>query len=277
MHIAWDDLQTVESLVRTGSIVRAAAELSLRHTSISRRIDALERALGKPLFLRGPRLVPTPLGRAVAERAAEMHAHAVDITALLDRQARIEEGRVTITTNDVLAPLLFRALARTKLGAKQVEVRVSDAEQSLAPGATDLALRPSHTPGSGLRGQRVGELRVSVFAAKRTSDDVWILPTAELRGRASMRWWGAIPKSAASHVTCDSLLSMRDACAAGLGKAVLPSFLGEGDTRLVELDAVDRTTPVWLLSPATRSADRTLRAMRTELTAALRASPKTFA
>ena len=45
MHITWDDLQTVEALVRAGSVVGAARELSLRHSSISRRVDVLERSL----------------------------------------------------------------------------------------------------------------------------------------------------------------------------------------------------------------------------------------
>ncbi|RKH46668.1 LysR family transcriptional regulator [Corallococcus interemptor] len=42
-------------LALTGSVVGAARELSLRHSSISRRIDALERALGVPLFYAGRR------------------------------------------------------------------------------------------------------------------------------------------------------------------------------------------------------------------------------
>ena len=50
MRMTWDDLQTVEALVRAGSVVGAARELSLRHSSISRRVDALERSLGAAEF-----------------------------------------------------------------------------------------------------------------------------------------------------------------------------------------------------------------------------------
>lgn len=273
MHIAWDDLQTLEALVRTGSIVGAARELSLRHTSVSRRIDALERSLGTALFLRGARLRPTPLALSIAERAAPMRARALDIEALVEGARRLGEGRLTVTTNDVLAPLLFRALRAPGVEAR-VDVVVSDAERELEPGVTDLALRPSHTPGGTLRGQRLGELRLGVFRSRSgPHDDAWVLPAAALRARASMRWWSLVPREAPARVTCDSLLAMRDACVAGLGRALLPAFLAEGDGRLELVEEVRRGTPVWLLSPATRRTDVPLRRAARALVSALRASP----
>jgi DNA-binding transcriptional LysR family regulator len=278
MHIAWDDLQTVEALVRTGSIVGAARELSLRHTSVSRRVDGLERSLGTPLFLRGARLRPTPLALSIAERAGEMRSRATDIEALIEEQRRVGEGRLVITTNDVLAPLLFEALREAALDEEHVEVLVSDAERELAPGVADLALRPSYTPGGTLRGQRLGALRLAVFRARGSSGDegTWILPAPALRARASMRWWSVIPRDAASRVTCDSLLAIRDACVAGLGRSMLPAFLADGDERLVLVQEISKGTPVWLLSPATRRADSRLRRSKAALIAALRSSPGTW-
>ena len=72
MHIDWSGLQTVEALVRLGGVQAAAAELGLRHTSISRRVAALEASLGVPLFTRGARLKATPMARALAQRAGEL-------------------------------------------------------------------------------------------------------------------------------------------------------------------------------------------------------------
>jgi len=274
MHISWDDLQTVEALVRTGSIVGAARELALRHTSISRRVDALERSLETPLFLRGARLRPTPLALSIAERAGEMRSRATDIEALIEEQRRRGEGRLVITTNDVLARLLFGALREATLDEGRVEVLVSDDERELAPGVADLALRPSYTPGGTLRGQRLGALRLGVFRARDSSEDeAWILPAPALRARASMRWWSAIPRDAASRVTCDSLLAIRDACVAGLGRSVLPAFLAKGDERLELVQEISKGPPVWLLSPATRRADSRLRRTTAALSAALRSSP----
>ena len=274
MHIAWDDLQTVEALVRTGSVVGAARELSLRHSSISRRIDALERALGVPLFLRGATLRPTPLGLAIAERADRMRPHALDVGALIEEQRRARAGRIVITTNEVLASLLFGAL-RTCGFTQRVQARISESELALEPGVTDLALRPSHTPGGALRGQQLGRLRLGVFRARATPQDLaaWVLPSANLRTRSSMRWWKAVPEDAEALVECDTLLGIRDACVAGLGRSVLPALLAEGDPRLVLEEELPGGPPVWLLSAATRRADAALRRARESLVEALRSAP----
>lgn len=280
MHIAWDDLQTVEALVRTGTVVAAARDLALRHTTISRRVDALERSLGAPLFLRGGRLRPTPLAVSIAARATEMRSRALEIEALVEGEQRLGETRLVITTNEVLAPLLFGALRQAVLDHQRVEVQVSDAEQELVPGLTDLALRPSYTPGETLRGQRLGVLRIGIFRARgrpRAGQSAWILPAPKLRTRASMPWWKVIPRDAESRVTCDSLLAIRDACVAGLGCAVLPAFLADGDPRLELVEQVGRGTPVWLLSPATRREGSELRRTKSALIAALRARPGTWA
>ena len=274
MHITWDDLQTVESLVRTGSVVGAARELSLRHSSISRRVDALERALGAPLFLRGARLRPTPLGLAIAERAGRMRPHALDVSVLLEEQRRARAGQLVITTNEVLAPLLFGAL-RTSGLTQRVQVRISESELALEPGVTDLALRPSHTPGGALRGQQLGRLRLGVFRARSAKRDAvaWVLPSGSLRARASMRWWKAVPADAEALVECDTLLGIRDACVAGLGRSVLPALLAEGDPRLLLEEELPGGPPVWLLSAATRRADAALRRARESLSEALRRAP----
>lgn len=274
MELTWNDLQTIEALVRTGSLVEAARELSLQHSTVSRRIEAIERALGAPLFLRGTRLTPTNLGRSVAERAARMRGHALDVDALLEEVQRDREGITVITTNDVLASLLFGALRGHAFDGR-VQVRISDAELKLAPGSVDLALRPSHTPGGSLKGQRLGRLRIGIWKSSDTSSatERWVLPSRSLRERMSQPWWRAIPADADGVIECDSLLGIRDACVAGLGKAVLPAFLGMGDGRLLLEEEVRGGTPVWLLSSATRTSHKRVAALRRALFDALRELP----
>lgn len=254
MHLSWDDLQTVEALVRAGSVVGAARELGLRHTTVSRRVDALEQTLDAALFVRGTRLRPTPLATAIAGRAATMREAAVALEEELAIAERRRRDEVVITTNDVLAALLFRALRA--LQGPRVTVRLSDDEAELSPGVVDFALRPGAQPRGALRGRRLGVLRLGVYRARQGALDQWVLPSAELRRRSSMRWWGNVPADADAGVTCTNYLSMRDACLAGLGRAALPAFLAEGLTRERELEGV---TPVWLLTPPIRNATQELR------------------
>jgi DNA-binding transcriptional LysR family regulator len=63
---------------RAGSFTAAARELFMAQSTLSRQVAALERELGGPLFVRGPRAVlPTsrgqaflPLGQAVLDAVA---------------------------------------------------------------------------------------------------------------------------------------------------------------------------------------------------------------
>ncbi len=269
MHIGWDDLQTVEALVRTQGVAAAARELGVRHTTVSRRIEALEALLGTALFMRGARLLPTPLAKDVAARAAEMRVHAERALHLIDGQQRMQSERLVITTSDVLAPLLFAAVV-TKQASERLEVLITDETRELVPGVVDLALRPSHEPARTLRGRRLGVLRLGIFHTRRTTSN-WVLPSPSLRARVSMRWWKAVPADASGSVECNTLLSMRDACVAGLGRAVLPSFLAKGDERLVLEREVDGGTPIWLFAPPAREVSKSARQWSLALALALRA------
>ena len=271
MHISWDGLQTVEALVRLGSVVSAAKALGLRHSSVSRRVDGLERTLGAPLFVRGARLRPTPLALKIAGHASLMAEQAGSISELLARDGRDRDQLLAVTTNDVLAPLLCGALARCGL-TQAIRLSVSDEEVELTPGEVDLALRPGAHPGAALRGWRLGRLRLGLYASRRGRDG-WIHPSEGLRARASMRWWKAVPGLAPGGVECDSLLAMREACAAGLGRAVLPAVLALDDARLHRVQWMEPGPPLWLLASATRNRDGALHAVAVQLASALRGHP----
>jgi len=282
MHIEWNDLQTIEALVRTGTIEAAARALDLTHPTISRRLAAIEARLSTSLFVRGARLQPTALARQIAEQATSMQRSATAVADLVAGEQRRRDGRLVITTNDVLAPLLFRALHAltanaAPLGAAlDVEVVVGDAELALDPGRIDLALRPAHDPADALRGRRLGQLRLGLFVAVgSTLDRHWVVPDAALRARRSMRWWRHVPDDADHVVTCNTLLGIRDACAAGLGRAILPTFLFDGDARVRLLRPIDDGPPVWLLSPSS-SSSKHARATRAAVAAALLAVKGAF-
>ena len=275
MHITWDDLQTLEALVRTGSVEAAGRELSLRHSTVSRRIAGLEARLGATLFARGPRLVPTALARQLVTGAGPMRAAAVEVQALVAAGKRRREGTVVITTNDVLTPVLCAALARARL-TQATELLMTDDELELLPGQVDLALRPSQAPRGNLQGRRLGRLRVGVYRA-RGGADAWVLPAPALRAKASMRWWRQVPETAPGAVVCSSLLAMREACRFGLGRAALPGALAHEEPRLELEEELEGGPPLWLLAPAGRGAGALVREVSERLTRALRGLGGVFA
>lgn len=274
MHISWEDLQTLEALVRTGSVEAAGKELELRHSTVSRRVAALEKRLGATLFARGPRLVPTALALQIAKSAHAMHSAADQISEFVSIESRRRERTIVITTSDVLTPLLCAALARARL-TQATEILVSDDELELLPGQVDLALRPSQSPRGSLSGRRIGRLRIGIYRTKE-APPTWVLPGAKLRAKSSMRWWRHVPETAPGAVTCGSLLAMRDACRFGLGRAALPSALVHEDAKLRLEEALEGGPPLWLLAPAGRAADPKVRELTERLATALRAISNAF-
>src|SRR6267154_6535387 len=93
---------------------------------ISRRITALETALGERLILRTTRkLTVTELGQAVLEHAHQVQQGAEAAGALADNR-KLEPGgrlRVTMATDlDVMAPFLAEFLARYPAIVLEVDV-----------------------------------------------------------------------------------------------------------------------------------------------------------
>lgn len=118
-----EDLQVFREVVRLGSFTAAADAAHYTQSGVSRRIAALERSTGGPLFARRPRGVRlTPAGEV-------LHRHAVEILARLDVAAdeiaalrRGSGGRLRVgsfaTANAVLVPA---ALAQLRRSAPEVE------------------------------------------------------------------------------------------------------------------------------------------------------------
>ncbi|GAA1660698.1 LysR family transcriptional regulator [Fodinicola feengrottensis] len=110
---AWADLRVFCEVARLGSFTAAAEPLGYTQPGVSRRIAALERTVGGPLFARQARGVRlTPVGEA-------LHRHAVDILGRLEAAAaemsavsRGTAGRLRIgsfhSANAALVPATLR-------------------------------------------------------------------------------------------------------------------------------------------------------------------------
>ena len=115
------DLRNLRHLVaisRRLSFSRAAEDLGLSQSALTRSIQSLEREAGMRLFDRDRTKVSvTPLGRIVVERASALLADADDFERLLRQTARGEEGRLCFG----MAPLPAWTLLPTAL-SEQINV-----------------------------------------------------------------------------------------------------------------------------------------------------------
>ena len=146
MDIPWEDVRLFLAVAETGSVSGAARRLRLGQPTVSRRLAALERALGEALFRRsvsGTAL--TAAGERLLVPARRMAEWAGEVGRTAERAGGAPQGLVRVTAPpivayDFLAP--FAAwLSRTHPGLR-LEVLAAMHYLDLARGEADLALRP---------------------------------------------------------------------------------------------------------------------------------------
>jgi LysR family nitrogen assimilation transcriptional regulator len=105
------DIRALKCFVLTaelGSITRAANDLGLVQSALSRKIQGLEEELGASFFVRLPRGTQlTPAGRKFLERARRILREVEFARGDMKEDARAVQGAVTLGVSPTLAPLLI--------------------------------------------------------------------------------------------------------------------------------------------------------------------------
>jgi DNA-binding transcriptional LysR family regulator len=98
MHsVDWDGLQVFLAVARAGRISTAARRLRVEHTTVSRRLAALEADLGVPLFYRTTSgYLLTPHGQNVLASAEAMERAAITVAARAREGSGAVAGRVRV-------------------------------------------------------------------------------------------------------------------------------------------------------------------------------------
>ena len=138
-----DLLRTFEAAARTLSFTRAADELSLTQSAVSRQIQQMEEGLGVALFERQHRaLALTNAGQLMNRAVVDCLERLRDATASVRATTRARQ--VSVTTTPGFASLwLIPRLARFGANHPQVDVRVSATLDALdlERGHIDVAVR----------------------------------------------------------------------------------------------------------------------------------------
>ncbi|HJQ03398.1 MAG TPA: LysR family transcriptional regulator [Jatrophihabitans sp.] len=145
--LAPSQLQTLRTVLNTGSFAAAAAELNYTPSAVSQQISALERASGLVLFERSAHSVrPTEQARLLADRAGELLALLDGLDREVAAIARGELGRLRIGSFPTAsARLLPAALATLSAERPAADIEVDEGEldallPQLLAGELDLAL-----------------------------------------------------------------------------------------------------------------------------------------
>lgn len=262
-HLAWDDLRTVLAIAEAGSLSGAARGLGVSHATVFRRLGAIEERLGVQLFERGRGgYTPTTAGEDVAGAAKRIESEVVGVERRVAGRDLLPSGTLRITTTDTLLNgLLSPILARFRQNYPEItlEIAVSNVLLSLSKREADVAVRPTQEPPENLVGRRAGRIAQAVYGAAAVFAGAaspeyatvdWIGPDETLWYRQLDAWMKQQGHDERCRYRVDSLQGMQTGVADGIGIAVLPRYLGDGDPRLVRLGEPipELVNDLWLLT-----------------------------
>ncbi|MGN6152677.1 MAG: LysR family transcriptional regulator [Lysobacteraceae bacterium] len=263
-QLAWDDLQTVLAVARSGSLSGAARSLGIEHSTVFRRLEDIERRLGTALFERSRTgYLANAHGEAVAEAAKVMEAAAIGAERrVLGADARLT-GTVRIATSEMLGAYLLPRLLEAFLETHpeiEVEVDISNRHVDLARREADLALRATRVPPDTLVAHRIGEVASALYGTPALLHRFGAPPPLEAvpwvgfgEGMADVlqaRWLRERMPQVRPRLRMDSFVAILQTAALGAGVAALPVFAASQEPRLVRISEVIEAPrmPVWLLT-----------------------------
>jgi DNA-binding transcriptional LysR family regulator len=262
------DLQVVLALARTGTLAAAGERLGVDASTVFRSVQRMERGLGQPLFQRGRSgWQPGELGQALAAHAETIEAtlEAARADAQLQPQALVGSLRITSTDtvmHGLVAPAL-QALHAQHPGLV-FELNTGNELASLTRRDADIAVRATKKPPPHLVGRPLGPIRIALYAPRKpaprqglprrfedvTEGSPWIGIDDALPEHPSVLWRRRHFPKAQPAWRVNSLLTVLELVALGLGIGVLPMFLAQKHPGLRPLTGAldDAQTDLWLLT-----------------------------
>jgi len=250
----WDDLRYMIAVHKAGSLTKAAKQLKVDHTTVGRRIEALEAALGVPLFARTPSgyVATSELERLLPEmRAVETSVLALERSAFAQLDAI--EGVVRVAAPETfgscyLAPRL--ALFSAEHPGLTIEVITGRSVLDLSRREADIALRFFRTSYENIVTKRAGTVTHGLYAARSYLAKHPVIQGGasgiDLRGHRVLTsftepgaieadWVTELLAGEAPAFVANFTVSLLEAARAGAGIAVLPRYLGDRESTLEHL------------------------------------------
>lgn len=247
----WDLLRYILEVGRCGTLSAAARRLEVAQTTVTRRLSAAEDQMGGPLFSRiEGRFLPTAAGEAVLARAERMEEEAIAAAAAVTETTQRPSGPVRLTAVDSIITLVVVPMLpdlRQRFPEIQPELIANPTNLSLSRRETDIALRLARPDGPELRIRRLAEVGFAVYgAADGRGHDTWCAYDETLAHLPEARWQAAQPD--AGHVTLrtSGATTLAAGVAHGMGRALLPCFLGDTISGVVRLSGPVVRRELWM-------------------------------
>jgi len=254
----WDDLKYFLAVAREGSITGGAKLLNVQHSTVSRRLRALEKDMGTQLIERkksGYEL--TDDGELLKQSALKMELEFVKVDgSLIGKETELSgDLRVTAINNmasTILMPI-FASFAQ-KYPLIKLHINVNNTYASLAEREADVAIRLTNSPLDTLIGKRLTTVASTVYGShsyletmkKEKKKPKWLGVTCCGFHQA---WTKQACEDHQHQFFSDDTLLTLSALKQNVGIAYLPCFMGDSDKQLERVEEPDENLNLglWLL------------------------------
>lgn len=243
----WENIRTFASLARLGSASMAARELGVSHSTVARRIEALERETGLRLFSRktsGYSL--TPDGERLAATALAMGELAQSLEQRIQGLEEASRDRLVLSVpgNEIIP--LGEALAAYLQAEPNMSVEVISASlfSDLDKAEADLVLRMTNRPPEHWVGGRLLDIQYAPYAHRdclpegqlaSMADVDWLAWSIGSEGMDMAAWLQSAAPGVRVRARSNAIWVIRDLIRGGAGASFLPRHVGDALPELVLL------------------------------------------
>lgn len=231
----WDDARVLLALYRGKTLSAAAKSLGLDPSTVGRRVDAIEHALGARLFDRTPDgAMPTVVTEELVPYAEAMERAALELAGGAQTFEREIEGVVRVSAPPGVAELILTPLLpalRAKHPRLRMDLDVRIGYVDLARREADLALRTMRPEHGDLVSTRLAQAISVPFAQRALAKQLgnvrdpaalaWITYGHELSHLDEARWVSKLVPEKSIALRTNSFTAQIAALEAGFGVALM--------------------------------------------------------
>lgn len=259
----WNDLCDILLITEAGTLSAAARAAGVSQSTMSRRLAAIE-ANGQPVFLRDEsgRMTPNSRGREMAGTAQEMRA----LYDALRQRMTDAPPTLRISACDVAARL-FLAPALPIWAGRSDGLAQMDVTDDPSGAGRDVTVTAMNAVPERCMGQSIGRIEWGLYTSPNYAATSRIRGRLEtLEGLSVIRASGSLGETVAYRwlarqgglvaMLVSSTSAMVEACASGMGIALLPVAWAATDPRLLPVEGPNPApSEVWAVADAAKAED----------------------
>lgn len=168
--LEWNDLEVILAICRAQSLSGAARALRVNHSTVSRRINAIEERTGVRFFDRLPQgYVMTEAGELARDHAERIETEVNELSRRILGQDVSLSGRILLTCSEGLAvELVPNLVAEFRAQYPDVSVHIEPSHQALdlSKKAAEVAVRYTSKPVDSAFGRKICDFRAALYSSR---------------------------------------------------------------------------------------------------------------